>query len=190
MHNEDEDNALEVSVRSTADYVCYFIQEQFSAVALVIETKKKFSLNALAQLLGYYYRMSTDILKPDMAILLTPTTAYVVIFPFSLEDCGSVANAVCLKGMKLTDMESVLKVLALITSQESYCNPVKIPLPDRFLPIRKRFELIIKTDEDRKVEMLEEKLSQLEKENKEHKKTIAELRCRYVPVNVSIPMKS
>ena len=80
-----------MSARSTADYVCYSIH--LSAVALIIETKKKFSMNALAQLLGYYYKMSTDILKPGMAILLTCMTVHVIIFSFSSEESCSMAFA-------------------------------------------------------------------------------------------------
>lgn len=47
-------------------------------------------MNALAQLLGYYYKTPTDIWKPGMAILLTHMTVHVIIFPFSSEESGSV----------------------------------------------------------------------------------------------------
>ena len=44
-----------------ADYICYSIHGGKRIVAVIIETKKKFSYNSIAQLLGYYYRVATDV---------------------------------------------------------------------------------------------------------------------------------
>ena len=44
-----------------ADYICYSVRGDRRIIAVIIEMKRKFSLHALAQLLGYYYRVLTNL---------------------------------------------------------------------------------------------------------------------------------
>jgi len=110
--------------------------------------------------------MATDTCNPGMAILLTHMTMNLVFFPFySVESLAN--DAISLKEMSLTQLESALNILTLVTSSHYYSNPIRISLIDHFLPIHKSFQLKITTEQDRRVEKLEEIALRLEKESKE-----------------------
>ena len=127
---EIDDLIKGISERSTSHYVCYSNLEKFSAVAVIIETKRNFSLNAVMQLIGYFYRLPTDTRKPGVAVLLTQTTINFMLFPFYLE--RSLANAICLKELSIEQLELTLKVVGLATNAQYYSNLLKIPLANCF----------------------------------------------------------
>ena len=138
---ETDDLIKGISERNTSHNVCYSILEKFRAVAVIIKTKRKFSLNAVVQLIGYFYQLLTDTRKPGVAVLLTQTTVKFVLFPFYLE--GSLANGICLKELSIEQLELTSNVVGLVTSAQYYSNLLKIPLANCFFPIRKSFELSV-----------------------------------------------
>ena len=183
---ETDDLTGGISTKSTADYVCFSILEKMRAVAVVIETKKHFSLNAVAQLLGYYYRLPTDIRKPGVGILLTQTTMNIVLFPFHTD--GGLANAVCFSGLIINNtqqLELALNIVALITSAEHYRNPLNVPLVKQFIPIRKSFELLIVTEQERNLALYNKKVEELEDQILKLKREVAEMKCKFFPVAVT-----
>ena len=188
LSNHD-DLVSSVSNRSIADYVCYSIYGHVRPVIVIIETKTKFTWNGVAQLLGYYYRAATDHRKPGVAVLLTKEKLHVVSFPFHTDE-GSLANAICFEGIHLSqdnDVTFSLYILAIITSVCYNSNPVKLPLEDKFLSIRKSFEFQIQTNQDRRLDDLEKRVIKLQKELNEKDRELAELKCRFVPLELSLP---
>ena len=189
--NHDEDMEIDdltegISARSTADYVCYSVLENMRAVAVIIESKRHFSLNAVAQLLGYYYRLPTDTRKPGVGILLTQTTINIVLFPFHAD--GGLANAMCFSGLAINNtqqLELALNIVALITSAEHYTNPLRVPLVKHFIPIRKSFVLLILTEQERRMALYNRKVEKLEETIMKLKREVAELKCKFVPVTVT-----
>lgn len=115
---DDDDICQGVSERSIADYICYSIHGDQRVVAVIIETKKRFTLNSLAQLLGYYYRVVTNLYKPGICVLVTRETFHVIIFPFYSTTEGNLVNAICLKAISLEKLDMAMQLFAILTSSQ------------------------------------------------------------------------
>ena len=167
-----------VSERSIADYICYSIHGGKRVVAVIVETKRKFTYNALAQLIGYYFRVATDIHKPGICVLVTREALHIVVFPFYSTNKNNLVNAVCLKAISMDDITMAMKYFAILTS--AYYNTYQaIMLPPDYFPIQKSFQYMIEREQDRRLRSLEEMIMKLKREN-------AELRCTRLPVTVSV----
>ena len=71
-----------VSIGSKTNYICFSLHNQFCLGAVLLETKKKYHPNAIAQLIGYYIKSHANVWKPAVYILLTESILQVVLFPF------------------------------------------------------------------------------------------------------------
>ena len=80
--DDDDDIYQGVSEQSVADYICYSVHGDQRVVAVIIETKKRFTLNSLAQFIGYYFRVATNTYKPGICVLVTREAFHIVLFPF------------------------------------------------------------------------------------------------------------
>ena len=183
----DDDLVCGVSNRSKADYICYSLHGFLKPVAVIIETKAKFSWSGIAQLLGYYYRAATDHRKPGVAVLLSNEKIHIVCFPFCTQE-GSLSNAICFGGINFVErLEVCLYMLAVITSASYSSDPPLVILDTKFLPVPKSFKFQIETEQDRCIDNLEKMVKDLQKELAKKSRDLDELKCRYMPMEVSIP---
>ena len=179
---DDDDFHQGISERSIADYICYSVRGDKRIVAVIIETKRTFSLHALAQLLGYYYRVSTNLSKPGICVLVTRQALHVMLFPFYSTE-GNLVNTICLEEISLENFNIACELLPTLTTTvfNSY-NPIML-IP-RFLPLQKSFQYHIECDQDLRMRRLEEIIMQLQQKVIAGEKEIAKLKCKYVSVSV------
>ena len=174
-----------ISQQSVADYICYSVRGEKRVVAVILETKTKFTWNSLAQLLGYYYRVATDLKKPGMCVLITRQGIHVILFPFYSSD-GNLVNAVCLKEISLEKFEVACELFAILTSRQ-FSTYEPIFLKQSLLPLRKSFQYQIEVEQDQHLQRLEKMIAKLEREVAAGKREIAELKCK---LTVHVPHTS
>lgn len=183
--SDDNDSSTElsqgISVNSVADYVCYSVHEGKKLVTVVLETKQKFNINALAQLLGYYFRAVTSYKTIGVSLLLTKQSLHCILCPFG-DEYGTLVNALCVKEIKLKDSYSLLYLLAILTSSCFAAQPL-ICLEERFLPLRKGLQFFVECEQTKN---FEDTVKYLKARLKELDKEVAELKCRYLPVQVKV----
>ena len=176
-----------ISSRSIADYICYSIYEGKKLVTVILETKQRFTINSLAQLLGYYYRAATSHQTFGLCLLLTKQSIHCILCPFRNE--GDVlVNAICLKEISFENLHGLLYLIAILTNTRFIDSKQSIVLDEKFLPIRKDFQFYVETEHDKLLDLikkLQENINDLKEECKQHKLEIAKLKCRYIPVEVS-----
>ena len=88
-------------------------------------------------------------------------------------------NAICLKPMEFNDMYTMLYLIGIITSINFSRQSMAVALDERFLPLSKAFQFCIQTEEEKRLEHLEVLLRQCRRE-------LAVLKCRYLPVKVTV----
>lgn len=177
-----------ISSGSVADYICYSIHDKKKLVTVILETKQQFSVNGLAQLLGYYYCSATSHQDIGLCLLLTKRAIHFILCPFRDQN-DALVNAICLKEITFENLHGVLYLIAILTSTYFSSRQSLIVLEERFLPIHKDFQFYIETKQDKLVKLiknLQDTVKKLEKECKQHTTEIARLKCKYVPVEVSL----
>ena len=153
-------------------------------VTVVLETKQEFSINSLAQLLEYYFRAATSYKAMGVCLLLTRQSLHCVLCPFEDEN-GTLINALCLREIKFKDMNSMLYMLAIVTSSY-FGRQSLICLEERFLPLRKDLQFFVECDQTKN---LEDRVTYLKAHVKKLEKEVAELKCKYFPVQLKVTHK-
>ena len=70
---------------------------------------------AVAQLLGYYYHVATNLHKPGIRVLVTRKSLHIMLFPFNAPGSeGRLVNAVCLKEISMENFNVAMELLAII----------------------------------------------------------------------------
>ena len=118
-----------------------------------------------------------------------------LIFPF-YSTLGNLVNAICLNDISLKKLDCACELLAVLTTVD-FNSFQPVMLTQKFLPLRKSFQYQIEAEQDQRLAEQEHRLRELEKEQGkrirelenivlEHKKEIAKLKSRYLPVSVDI----
>ena len=180
-----------ISERSIADFICYSVREGKKLVTVILETKQNFTTNGLAQLLGYFYRAGTSYHDIGLCLLLAKKSLHCILCPFG-DESGTLTKSICLKPIQLQDLHGVLYLVAVITSS-SFRRQSLTVLQRKFLPIQKQFKFFIEYEEEKRTRELENKIKQLEqhvekleKECRRNKTGLAQLQCKYLPIQVNL----
>ena len=102
--------------------------------------------------------------------------------------------------MKFDNCDNVLSLIAIMTSSTFSKQCMTAVLEDRFVPLPKAVQFCIDSEEDKRLENLEQLVKKVVKQSKEVAKTneemvkqnrrlqreMAELKCKYLPVTVDV----
>ena len=73
----------------------------------------------------------------------------------------------------------MLYLIGIITSSTFGRQSMTVGLDERFLPLSKAFQFCVRSDEDKRIDELEALV-------KKYRQEVAELKCKFFPVNVSV----